>query len=149
MRKVLRLEVGATDPALLRLAERAHRFLALLARGAIEDQDPVEVVHLVLDDAGLEAGRLDDLGLAPLVERADAHVDRALDVDDLALRAEEIFGPERVVRAHTLPDAIETAIALVEEAGSDGEGLSGAGIVVTGSVVTAGAARTLFGKAPQ
>ena len=74
---------------------------------------------------------------------------RALDVDDLALRAEEIFGPERVVRAHTLPDAIETAIALVEEAGSDGEGLSGAGIVVTGSVVTAGAARTLFGKDPQ
>lgn len=74
---------------------------------------------------------------------------RALDVDDLAGRAEEIFGAERVVRAHTLPDAIETAIALVEEAGSDGEGLSGAGIVVTGSVVTAGAARTLFGKDPQ
>ena len=74
---------------------------------------------------------------------------RALDVDALALRAEEVFGPERVVRAHTLPDAIETATALVEEAGSDGEGLSGAGIVVTGSVVTAGAARTLFGKDPQ
>jgi len=74
---------------------------------------------------------------------------RALDVDALALRAEEVFGPERVVRADTLPDAIETATALVEEAGSDGEGPSGAGIVVTGSVVTAGAARTLFGKDPQ
>ena len=32
---------------------------------------------------------------------------------------EEIFGPERVVRAATMPDAIETATALVEERGVD------------------------------
>jgi dihydrofolate synthase / folylpolyglutamate synthase len=74
---------------------------------------------------------------------------RALDVDALALRAEERFGPERVVNAATLPDAIETATALVEEAGNEGEGFSGAGVVITGSVVTAGAARTLFGKDPE
>lgn len=74
---------------------------------------------------------------------------RALDVDALAVRAEEIFGPERVVRAADLPGAIETATALVEQAGSSGAGLSGAGIVITGSVVTAGAARTLFGRDPQ
>lgn len=74
---------------------------------------------------------------------------RALEVDALAVRAEEIFGPERVSRAETLPDAIETATALVEESAADGDGLSGAGIVITGSVVTAGAARTLFGKDPQ
>ncbi len=74
---------------------------------------------------------------------------RALEVDALALRAEEIFGPERVSRAETLPDAIETATALVEESAADGDGFSGAGIVITGSVVTAGAARTLFGKDPQ
>jgi dihydrofolate synthase/folylpolyglutamate synthase len=72
---------------------------------------------------------------------------RALDVEALALRAEERFGPERVVTAATLPDAIETATALVES--NDEEGLSGAGVVITGSVVTAGAARTLFGKDPQ
>ena len=72
---------------------------------------------------------------------------RALEVDALALRAEEIFGPDRVVRAETLPDAIETATALVEDSAADG--FSGAGIVITGSVVTAGAARTLFGKDPQ
>ena len=74
---------------------------------------------------------------------------RALDVEDLALRAEERFGPERVVSAATLPDAIETATALVEESGADGEGFSGSGMVITGSVVTAGAARTLFGRDPE
>lgn len=73
---------------------------------------------------------------------------RALDVDSLAFRAEEIFGPERVIRADTMPDAIETATTLVERS-ADADGLSGAGIVITGSVVTAGAARTLFGKDPR
>lgn len=74
---------------------------------------------------------------------------RALDVEALAMRAEEIFGPDRVLRAETLPDAIETATALVEESAAESDGLSGAGIVITGSVVTAGVARTLFGKDPQ
>jgi dihydrofolate synthase/folylpolyglutamate synthase len=73
---------------------------------------------------------------------------RAMDVESLALLAEERFGQDRVITATTLPDAIETATALVEEAGAD-EGLSGAGMVITGSVVTAGAARTLFGRDPQ
>jgi dihydrofolate synthase/folylpolyglutamate synthase len=74
---------------------------------------------------------------------------RALDVESLAMRAEERFGPERVITAAGLPDAIETATALVEEIGHDGEGFSGSGIVITGSVVTAGVARTLFGRDPQ
>ena len=75
---------------------------------------------------------------------------RAMDVDSLALRAEEVFGPERVLRAETLPDAIEAATALVEEEGrEESGGFSGAGIVIAGSVVTAGAARTLFGKDPR
>ena len=74
---------------------------------------------------------------------------RALDVEGLALLAEQKFGPERVVTAATLPDAIETATAIVEESAVEGELFGGAGIVITGSVVTAGAARTLFGKDPQ
>lgn len=73
---------------------------------------------------------------------------RAMDVESLAARAEEVFGEDRVVRAATLADAIETATALVEDAGG-GTDAGGAGIVITGSVVTAGAARTLFGKEPQ
>ncbi|HEY7050816.1 MAG TPA: folylpolyglutamate synthase/dihydrofolate synthase family protein [Mycobacterium sp.] len=71
---------------------------------------------------------------------------RGLDVDTLTDIATERFGPDRVARAATLADAVETATALVEEAAD--EAYSGTGIVITGSVVTAGAARTLFGKDP-
>jgi dihydrofolate synthase/folylpolyglutamate synthase len=78
---------------------------------------------------------------------------RALDVDALAVAAQQRFGPDRVIVAETLPDAIETATALVEGAAAEGgdqpESFSGTGIVITGSVVTAGAARTLFGRDPQ
>ena len=81
-----------------------------------------------------------------LVVVTDNGSPRALDIESLAMRAEEVFGLERVVRAPTLTDAIETATALVEDAKVDG--LSGAGIVITGSVATAGAARTLFGRDP-
>ncbi|GBE65064.1 dihydrofolate synthase [Mycobacterium sp. MFM001] len=73
---------------------------------------------------------------------------RALDVETLALTAEQRFGPDRVLTAVDLRDAIEAATALVDEAAAEGEEFSGTGIVITGSVVTAGAARTLFGKDP-
>jgi dihydrofolate synthase/folylpolyglutamate synthase len=57
-----------------------------------------------------------------------------------------------VITAENLAGAIETATALVDDAFAGGEvsedGLSGTGIVITGSVVTAGAARTLFGRDP-
>jgi dihydrofolate synthase/folylpolyglutamate synthase len=76
---------------------------------------------------------------------------RALEVEELSLAAQQRFGPDRVHTAETLPDAIETATALVEDAAVDEGTLSGAGtgIVITGSVVTAGAARTLFGRDPE
>jgi len=72
---------------------------------------------------------------------------RAMDVEALTAVALRWFGDDRVVTTETLEDAIDTATALVDEFDSDGE-TSGTGIVVTGSVVTAGAARTLFGKDP-
>ncbi len=50
-----------------------------------------------------------------------------MDVDDLANIAVARFGDERVVTAATLPDAIETAIAIAEEVGEPGEAVSGAG----------------------
>jgi dihydrofolate synthase/folylpolyglutamate synthase len=66
---------------------------------------------------------------------------RRLAADDLAARAVEIFGPDRVVVEPRLDDAIEAAVRLAEEGG---ETLGGAGVLVTGSVVTAGEARTLL-----
>jgi dihydrofolate synthase/folylpolyglutamate synthase len=68
---------------------------------------------------------------------------RAMDPDELAALAVEIFGAERVVVEPSLGDAVEQARELAEEGGD-----SGVGVVVTGSVVTAGQARTLFGKEP-
>jgi dihydrofolate synthase / folylpolyglutamate synthase len=77
---------------------------------------------------------------------------RALDVEQLALAAQQRFGPDRVITAENLHDAIDTATALVDDSFVDGQvegnALSGTGIVITGSVVTAGAARTLFGRDP-
>jgi dihydrofolate synthase/folylpolyglutamate synthase len=72
---------------------------------------------------------------------------RALDVESLALTAQLCFGPDRVVAAENLRDAIDTATALADDACADA-GASGSGIVITGSVVTAGAARGLFGRDP-
>jgi dihydrofolate synthase/folylpolyglutamate synthase len=73
---------------------------------------------------------------------------RAMPADDLAAVAREVFGPERIVVEPRLDDAIETAIGLAEEVGEPGQPLSGAGVVITGSVVTVGEARALFGKEP-
>ncbi|MEO9238812.1 MAG: Mur ligase family protein [Jatrophihabitantaceae bacterium] len=68
---------------------------------------------------------------------------RAMAADDLAALAVEFFGPDRVVVEPRLDDAIETAIRLAEDS-EDGQ-LAGSGVLVTGSVVTAGEARTLLG----
>jgi dihydrofolate synthase/folylpolyglutamate synthase len=73
---------------------------------------------------------------------------RALDVESLALAAQQYFGPDRVITAENLRDAIATATALVDDAAAEGDAFAGTGIVITGSVVTAGAARTLFGRDP-
>jgi len=74
---------------------------------------------------------------------------RAQDVESLALTAQQWFGPDRVVTAETLRDAIDTATALVDEADAQDRSFAGTGIVITGSVVTAGVARTLFGRDPE
>ncbi|MBV9920597.1 MAG: bifunctional folylpolyglutamate synthase/dihydrofolate synthase [Pseudonocardia sp.] len=68
---------------------------------------------------------------------------RAMDPDELGAVASEVFGAERVSVSPSLSRAIAEARELAEE---DGE--SGAGVIVTGSVVTAGEARTLFGLEP-
>ena len=69
---------------------------------------------------------------------------RAMNPDELGALAAEVFGSERVSVEPRLADAVEQAGELAEEGGE-----SGVGVVVTGSVVTAGEARTLFGKQPS
>ncbi|WP_026449187.1 bifunctional tetrahydrofolate synthase/dihydrofolate synthase [Actinopolyspora mortivallis] len=69
--------------------------------------------------------------------------------EELASLAEELFGRERVHVEPRLDDAVASAITLAEQTTDPNESLSGAGIVITGSVVTAGEARALFGKEPS
>ncbi|WP_306507588.1 folylpolyglutamate synthase/dihydrofolate synthase family protein [Corynebacterium sp.] len=69
---------------------------------------------------------------------------RARDAYDLAELARDIFGEERVFVDPDLPSAYTQAVELAEDA----EVQSGSGIIITGSVVTAGDARALFGKEP-
>lgn len=69
---------------------------------------------------------------------------RALDAYELAELARDIYGEERVHVADQLPGAVELAVELAE----DTDIQSGSGVIITGSVVTAGEARTLFGKDP-
>ncbi len=65
---------------------------------------------------------------------------RRLPVEELRAIAEELFGDERVHVEDRLDDALDFAISL-----ADGEAAyGGVGVLVTGSVVTAGEARTLL-----
>lgn len=65
---------------------------------------------------------------------------RALAIDELAKVAVEIFGEERVSVARDLAEGIDMAVTRAEENGD----LGGSGVVITGSVVTAGQARHLL-----
>jgi dihydrofolate synthase/folylpolyglutamate synthase len=73
---------------------------------------------------------------------------RAMPAAELAELAESVFGPDRVRLAERLDDAIELGVALADEADSGGDGsmagLGGAGLLITGSVITAGEARLLL-----
>ncbi|TWF93669.1 dihydrofolate synthase/folylpolyglutamate synthase [Saccharopolyspora dendranthemae] len=73
---------------------------------------------------------------------------RSLDPDELAGIALDIFGQDRIMVEPRLDNAVEQAIQLAEETDDPGESVSGGGVVITGSVVTAGEARALFGKEP-
>ena len=69
---------------------------------------------------------------------------RARDAYELTELARDIFGEERVFVDPDLPSAYAQAVELAEDADVQ----SGSGIIITGSVVTAGDARALFGKEP-
>lgn len=81
---------------------------------------------------------------------------RALQADDLAELAHEIFGEDRVFVAPKIDEAIDTAVSLAEvqglsamaESGFPDTMPTGVGVVITGSVTTAGQARMLLGAEP-
>jgi dihydrofolate synthase/folylpolyglutamate synthase len=99
---------------------------------------------------------LADKDVAGMLEQLEPAVDeivvtqnsslRAMSADELAAIAVPIFGTDRVSVEPRLDDAIEAAVRLAEDTGDDV--LSGSGVLITGSVVTAGEARVLLGAQP-
>jgi dihydrofolate synthase / folylpolyglutamate synthase len=72
--------------------------------------------------------------------------DRSIDPAQAAEIAAEIFGEDRVQCVPRLDDAIDAAVTLADEAVMAGQP-GGGGVLITGSVMTAGDARKLLGPA--
>ena len=69
-----------------------------------------------------------------------------MDSRETAELAAEIFGEDRVASAERLDDAIDIAVGLADEAVAE-SGPGTGGVLITGSVITAGDARRLLGPA--
>jgi dihydrofolate synthase/folylpolyglutamate synthase len=137
-----RLEVLRTSPAVL--VDASHNAAGMTATVAAL-ADAFRFTALVGVVAVL--GDKDARGILEVLEPALASVvvtqslsPRAMAADDLAALAREVFGEDRVAIEDRLDDAIDTAVGLAEEQAE----LGGAGVLVTGSVVTAGEARRLL-----
>ncbi|PKQ30774.1 MAG: dihydrofolate synthase [Actinobacteria bacterium HGW-Actinobacteria-2] len=77
-------------------------------------------------------------GMGPVVCTSITGSSRALSTADLAGRAADVFGVERVHQAADMATAIELAVRLADEAGPT------AGVLIAGSVYAAGEARALL-----
>ncbi len=141
-----RLEIVRRSPTVvLDAAHNPHGARALGA--ALEDSftfDPLIGVVGVMGDKDHE-------GLLAELEPHLAHVvctrnstERSLAAEALAEVAVEIFGEDRVTVAPRLRDAIDQAAALAEAGSATSSSIGAGGVLVTGSVVTAGEARVLL-----
>ncbi|HJP76904.1 MAG TPA: folylpolyglutamate synthase/dihydrofolate synthase family protein [Pseudonocardiaceae bacterium] len=145
-----RLEPVRSAPTVLLDAAHNPHGATALAAALTEEFDFRKLVGVVAiladkDARGILAALEPVLQEVVLTENSSA---RSMPVDDLAGIAKDIFGADRIVVEPQLPTAVETAIELAEDIAEPGQPLSGAGVVITGSVVTAGEARALFGKEP-
>jgi dihydrofolate synthase/folylpolyglutamate synthase len=139
-----RLETVRSSPTIL--ADATHNpagmraTVAALADG-FDFQRLIAVVGVL---QGKDARTMLEL-LEPIADElivTESSSSRRMPVDDLAAIAVDIFGVDRVTVEPHLDDAIDASIRLAEE---DADGLlSGVGVLITGSVVTAGEARDLL-----
>ncbi|GGK65133.1 dihydrofolate synthase [Planomonospora parontospora subsp. parontospora] len=140
------------SPGRLEVVRRGPTVLVDAAHNPGGVQATLEAVHESFDFARLIAvvAVFEDKDVRGMLELLEPMVDeivvtrnsspRSMDVDELAALTGDVFGPERVRRAERLDDAIDLAIGLADEAGE----FAGAGVLITGSVVTAGDARLLL-----
>jgi len=91
------------------------------------------------------AGILEDLEpvLSNIVTTTNS-LARSMPAAELGAIAADIFGEDRVIVAERLDDAIEAAVALADESAGPDEIPGSSAVLITGSVVTAGDARSLL-----
>lgn len=141
-----RLEIVRRSPTIV--LDAAHNPHGAEAVGAaLEDSftfDPLVGVIGVMTDKDAD-------GLLAALEPHLAHVvctqnstDRAMSAERLARAAREIFGEHRVTVAPRLADAIDQAAALAEAGAAASVSVGSGAVLVTGSVVTVGEARSLL-----
>nr|NLD41240.1 bifunctional folylpolyglutamate synthase/dihydrofolate synthase [Actinomycetales bacterium] len=140
-----RLEVVRTSPAVLvDAAHNPHGAAAL--RAAVEEAfafQHVVGVFAAMADKNVEGILVEMEPLLDEIVVTGMDTPRAMDPADLADLAREVFGEDRVHVERRLVDAIDTAAGLAER---DGGPAGTAGVLVTGSVILAGAVRRLFGR---
>jgi len=143
-----RLERVRTSPTIMvDAAHNPHGATALAAALASEFSFSrlVGVLAVMADkDAPGILQALDDSFDEVVVTRNSSP--RSMPVADLADLAIDVFGEERVHTADRMDEAVALAVDLAESGTEDS---SGTGVVITGSVVSAGDGRALAGLAPE
>jgi dihydrofolate synthase/folylpolyglutamate synthase len=137
-----RLEVVRTSPTVVLDAGHNPHGMAATVRALSDAFSFTKLVGVVACLADKDVrGMLDVLepALSSIVVTTNGSP-RALPVDDLYAMALEVFGEDRVTAEDRLDDAIDTAVQQAEDEVEYG----GAGVLVTGSVVTVGEARALL-----
>ena len=137
-----RLEVVRTSPTVVLDAGHNPHGMAATVRALADAFSFTKLVGVVACLADKDVrGMLEVLepALSSIVVTTNASP-RALPVDDLFALAVDVFGEDRVAAEDRLDDALDTAVQLAEDEVEYG----GAGVLVTGSVVTVGEARALL-----
>ena len=146
----------ATSPARLEIVRRSPTIVldaahnpagAEATAAALEDSfrfDPLVGVIGVMGDKDVE-------GMLAAFEPVFSHLvvtqsstSRAMPADELAETAREVFGEDRVTVVPRLADAIDVAAGMAEADAGTSDPLGAGAVLVTGSVVTAGEARSLL-----
>ncbi|NRQ51220.1 bifunctional folylpolyglutamate synthase/dihydrofolate synthase [Aeromicrobium stalagmiti] len=142
-----RLEVVRRSPTvLLDAAHNPHGAQATIeaVQDAFSFSPLIGVVGVMGDKDVEEMLRVFEPVMAEIVCTQNS-TDRAMPAVELAELAADIFGEERVTIASRLDEALERAVLKADAAEGYDDAIGSGGVLVTGSVVTVGEARMLFG----
>jgi dihydrofolate synthase/folylpolyglutamate synthase len=145
-----RLEVVRRSPTvLLDAAHNPHGIQAALeaVQDAFSLSPLIGVVGVMADKDVDEMMRLLEPVLAEIICTQNS-TPRSMPAAELGEIADDVFGAERVTVVRRLDDAIERAVLLADAAEGYEDAIGSGGVLVTGSVITVGEARVLFGGEP-